>query len=52
MINVYTCLRGNKTSTKYHTDPPSVEEYLNVTMDDAYDGIDDDELMLEILQRK
>ena len=52
MINIYTYLRGNKTSTTYHVDPPSVEEYVNTAIDDAYDGIDADELILERLQRK
>lgn len=50
MVNVYTCIRGNKTSAKYGLEPPSIEEYLNVTMNDAYDGHDADEMMIERLQ--
>jgi len=50
MVNVYTCVRGNKTSTKYWLVPPTVEEYLDVDMDDMYDGDDADELMIERLQ--
>ena len=47
MVNVYTCLRGNKTSTKFKVESPDIEEYLDVTMHDAYDGVDADEMMLQ-----
>ena len=50
MVNCYTCVRGNKTSAKYHIPAPSIEDYLDVTMDDAYDGDDADELMIERLE--
>ena len=50
MVNCYTCLRGNKTSVKYHIPAPSIEDYLDVTMDDAYDGDNADELMIERLE--
>ena len=49
MCNVYTCLRGNKTSKKYQLDPPSIEEYLHSEASDRYDGIDASEFMLQFL---
>ena len=49
MVNVYTCFRGNKTTTKYRLDPPSMEEYLNVRDQDRYDGHDTSEYMLNFL---
>ena len=50
MVDCYTCVRGNKTSTKYRILTPTIENYINVTMDDAYDGDDADELMIERLE--
>ena len=47
MVNVYTCLRGNKISTKFKVESPDIEEYLDVTMHDAYDGVDAYETMLQ-----
>ena len=35
---------------KYRIPAPRIEEYLNVTMNDAYDGDDADELMIEKLE--
>ena len=43
-------MRGNKTSAKYHILAPSIEDYPDVTMDDAYGGDDADELMIERLE--
>ena len=50
MVNIYTCVRGNKTSTKYWMKPTSLIEYLDVTLDDTYDGDDADELIMELLE--
>ena len=50
-VNLYSCGRGNKTSKKYQMDPPSLVEYLNVTANDRYDGLDDNEYMMEFLER-
>ena len=50
MVNVYTCIHANKSSSKYGLYPPSIEEYWNVTMNDAYDGHDADELMIRRLE--
>ena len=52
MVNVYTCIRGNKTSSKYGLDPPSIEEYFNVTMNDAYDSHDAEKLMIRRLEEQ
>ena len=52
MVNCYTCVRGNKTSTKYRIPTPTIEHYLNVTMDNEYNGDDADELMIERLERQ
>ena len=52
MVNCYTCVRGNKTSTKYRIPTSTIDNYLDVTMDDAYDGDDADELMIERLETK
>ena len=49
MVNVYTCMRGNKTSKKYQMYPPSVDEYLNVGVKERYDGEDACEFMLDFL---
>lgn len=46
MTNIYTCLKGNKTSTKYGFAPYSIDGYLNVTIKDGNDGDDQDEYML------
>ena len=35
MVNCYICVRGNKTSTKYRIPTQRIENYLDVTMDDA-----------------
>ena len=51
MVNVYSCLRGNKTSAKYQMNPLSVNEYLNVTENDMYDGIDANEYMINFLEQ-
>ena len=50
MLNIYSCLRGNKTATKYNFQRTDIEDYLDVTMDDAYDGVDKDELMYNRLR--
>lgn len=50
MTNCYTCLHGNKTSTKYGFPPYPLEDYLNVTAEDAYDGDDIDDEMLAIVE--
>ena len=50
MVNCNTCVRGNKTSTKYCIPTPTIDNYLDVTMDDAYDGDHADELMIERLE--
>ena len=50
MVNCYTCVRGNKTSTKYCILMLMIENYLDVTMDDVYDGNDADELIIERLE--
>ena len=52
MINVYTCLRGNKISTKYHVESPNIEEHLHVTIPDAYAGMDADEMMLQYISEQ
>ena len=49
MVNIYTCLRGNKTSKKYQVYPPSLEEYLNVHTEDRCDGHDACPFMLDFL---
>jgi hypothetical protein len=49
MVNVYTCVRGNNTSVKYGLIPPTVKEYLGVSMSDAYDRNDADDLMIDHL---
>ena len=52
ILNIYTCMRGNKTSAKYLLKPPMVCDYLNVGIQDHYDGDDVDyvdEIMLEHL---
>ena len=50
MVNCYTCVRVNKMSTKYRIPTPTVENHLDVTMDDAYDGDDADEPLIERLE--
>ena len=50
IFNIYTCLRGNKTSKKYKLYPPSVEEYLNVRIEDRYDGHDARPFILDFLK--
>ena len=49
MVNIYTYLRGNKTSKKYQLHPPSLEEYLNVRIEDRYDAPDACPFMLDFL---
>jgi hypothetical protein len=43
LTNCYTCLHGNKTSKKFNFPNPSIEQYLDVTAQDAFTGeeIDD-----------
>jgi len=50
MTNCYTCIHRNKTSTKYGFAPYPLEDYLNVTIEDAYDGDDVDEYMAEFVE--
>ncbi len=49
MVNVYTCVRENKTSIKFGIQSPVIEEYLNVDNSDWYDGNDADQDMIEHL---
>ena len=42
MVNAYTCLRENKTSVKYKVTSHTLQEYLDVSRDDWYDGNDAD----------
>ena len=49
MTNCYSCIHGNKTSTKYGFTPYSLEDYLNVDANDAYDGDDSDDYMASIV---
>ena len=44
--NLYSCLKGNETSTKYEFAPYSLDEYLDVNEMDGNDGDDIDEFML------
>ena len=46
MINVYTCLRENKTSAKFGLESPSATEYLDTDRSHYYDGDDADQDML------
>lgn len=48
--NNYPLQYGNKTSTKYGFPPYPLEDYLNVTAEDAYDGDDIDDEMLAIVE--
>ena len=50
MLNIYSCLRGNKTATKYKFQRTDIEDCLDATMNDAYDGDDKDELMYNRLR--
>ena len=47
MTNVYTCLRGNKTCTKFEFDAPSLDEYLDVNVNDYY--VEQDPFIASIL---
>ena len=49
MVNIYTCMRENKTSAKYEVASPQVQDYLDVSRRDAYDGDDADQSMLDHL---
>jgi hypothetical protein len=49
MTNCYSCIHGNKTSTKYGFTTYSLEDYLNVDANDAYDGDDSDDYMASIV---
>ena len=49
MSNVHCCFRGSKTSVKYGFGKVNIEEYLNVDMNDAYDGEDADEFITNLL---
>ena len=51
MVNIYSCLRGNKTSKKYKMNPPNVEDYLDVSEHDRYDGFDANQFMLDFLEQ-
>ena len=44
--HLYSCLKGNKTSTKYGFAPYSLDEYLDVNEMDGNNGDDMDEFML------
>ena len=50
MMNIYTCVRENKTSAKYGVPSPSVDEYLGVSRQDCYDGNDADQNMIQLLR--
>ena len=50
VVNCHTCVRGNKTSTKYCILTPMIENYLDVMIDDAYNGNAADDLMIERLE--
>ena len=50
MVNCYTCVRENKTSTKNRILTPMIENYLDVKMDNVYKGDDADELIIERLE--
>ena len=50
MVNCYSCMRGNKTSKKYQLNLPSLDEYLNVTENDYYNGIDANEYTMDFLE--
>ena len=47
MTNLYSCIKGNKTSTKYGFRPFSLDEYLNVDASVGNDCYDLDEFMLD-----
>ncbi len=47
--NILTCLRGNKTSTKYGFTREDLDLYLNVSLEHSYDGDDAHEVMMELL---
>jgi len=49
MMNIYTCMRKNKTSAKYDVPSPKVEDYLDVTREDSYNAIDADQDMIDLL---
>lgn len=50
MTNIYTCLRENKTSAKFGIRSPSLENYLNVSRNESYDGNDVCIEMITLLQ--
>ena len=52
MVNVYTCFRGNKTSTKFQFPSTRFEEYLSVDETDWYNGDDAHEYMIEHLRKQ
>ena len=49
MTNLYTCIHGNKTATKYGFNTIPLSEYLDVDVNDAYDGEDQDEFMADFV---
>ena len=51
MVNIYACVRGNKTSKKYQFNPPSLNDYLNVNANDRYDGLDANKYMINFLEQ-
>ena len=46
MVNCHSCFRGNKTSIKYGQKTHHINQYLNVSQDDRYDGAEEDEFMI------
>ena len=52
MTNIHTCCNGCKTASKYNFDKVNVRDYLNVNMDDAYDGDDANEYIMGLLNSR
>ena len=52
MTNIHTCCNGCKTALKYNFEKIDVNDYLNVNMDDAYDGDDANEYIIELLNSR
>ena len=49
MTNIHTCCNGNGTSSSYNFEKPSLEDYLNVTEEDAFQGPNEDAYMISVL---
>ena len=49
MTNVYTCIHGNKTATKYGFETVPLSTYLDVNESDAYDGDEEDDFMVDFV---